>query len=202
MFKMNRVGLMISICCLLCCLIFEVSANSNDVMAVYFPTNILLGMSKGDVATHRSKAVDSIISFSGTNAPSPKMLEPVALLGNRGMYWYHFRDDILRAMTCSLVSGVDTNTISDQIDAGGFSYISSVEFLRWSGVGTNLDVLAVDVWAKTNESTRLCSAVRSNETTLILYQNDFFAVSNFFVSASQIADMQSVLGGIMSTNTP
>lgn len=168
-------------------------ADSNGVLSIYFPINLELGTAKSQVETSRPAAVDSFVNLSGTNAPSPKMLETATIVGRRGMYWYHFADDNLRAITSSTTTNISTNDLAAQIETNAFSHVSSENFLRWSGTSTNLAEITVDIWQWTNQDVRLCSGVFSNETTLILYDKTIFSPSNFFTPTSQRDAMQGIV---------
>jgi hypothetical protein len=168
-------------------------ADSNSVLSIYFPTNLALGMTKSQVETNRPEAVDSFVNLSGTNAPSPKMLEEATIVGSRGMYWYHFADDKLRAITSSTTTNVSPYDLASQIETNVFSHVSSENFLRWRGKSTNLAEITVDIWQCTNQDVRLCSGVFTNETTLILYDKTMFSPSNFFTPTSQRDAMQKII---------
>ena len=188
---------------LMLCSYMSAHAQGNGVLATYFPTNISLGDLKSVVASNRPAAVDSPINLSGTNIPSPKMLESMTTgTGLRGIYWFHFVDSRVRAVTSSLVASTDTNSLFAQIQADSFALAGSAPFLRWAGAGTNLTDMTVTVWETTNSTVRLCAGVFTNETTLVLFDSQYFSVSNFFVSASQKTEMEGVLNSMQGPTWP
>lgn len=168
-------------------------ASSNDGFSMFFPTNLVLGMAKEEVQTNRPAAIDSLVGMAGTNSRSSKMLEPAVLFGSRGMYWYHFYDGRLRAITSSAMTNVGASVLTSQVVAQGYSYVSATSALRWDGKSTNLTEIPVDVWQWTNHDVLLCSCVFSNESTLILYDRKVFSPSNFFTSISQRQSMESII---------
>lgn len=182
---------------LLCSICIPAQGDTNNVLSIYFPSNAVLGMAKLQVAENRPAAVDSFVNLSSTNSPSPKMLEAVTIAGHRGVYWYHFIDDTLRAITASSTKNVTTNELAALIVSNAFVHVSTERALRWNGSSTNLAEFAVDIWQWTNQSIRLCSGVYTNETTLVQYDKTVFSPARFFTLTSHREAMQGLINRLM-----
>ena len=177
-------------------------AATNDVLSIYFPSNVTVGMAESQVQSNRPNAITITTSFLGSEGID-RIVEKTELLGVRAMWEYRFTNTTLRAITSSFSSGVDTNALLGQILNGGFTNQCNDTFLRLDGA-LGLSEIQVDVWGATG-SVQLCSTAASNETSLVLFDSEHFSVSDFFMSTSFSITVRTSVSNFLNgvnTNSP
>jgi hypothetical protein len=172
--------------------IFAVAA-ANPVLEKNTPKDVQMGMSLSALLANRPQAKDAGLTSKDGNQ---QFVEIVSSNGGRIAYWYRFKNEVLGAMTKSIMaSKTPVEQVRESIQLmqkelqGSFDFIGSDQIVR--STGSQSELLTAQHWKEKAGALELYFVGSNQEITLVFFDPKDFGKKDFFLGPERLADVQA-----------
>lgn len=169
------------------------ASAANSIFETNIPAGVQIGMSYSALTKTRPKAKDAGLA---SNDGSQQFVEIVISGSERVAYWYRFRNEILGAVTKSVMAKkTPVEQVRESVEAiqaeiqSRFNFVQSDEIVRSTGIHS--EILTAQHWKDNGGDLELYFVASNQEITLVFFNPKNFDKSDFFLGPKRLEDVRA-----------